>query len=228
MKKVIVISFGGSILVPKDIDKQLIKEFKKVLLKNKKNYKFVVVCGGGSIARVYIRGLEDREVRKKIYLQGILGIAVTRLNAKFMTYFFGENANQKLPMDMKDIESLLRIKDIVFCGALRYEKNETSDATSAKIANHFNTIFVNLTNVQGLYDKDPKKFKNAKFIPEISSEKFLKMFKEKFKPGQHFILDKNAAKIINKYKIPTYVLSRDMQNLDNFLNNKHFIGTIIF
>ena len=118
--------------------------------------------------------------------------------------------------------------DIVFCGALRYAKNETSDATSAKLARYFNTEFINLTNVAGLYDKNPKKFKSAKFIADITHKDFLKIVKKmEFRPGQHFVLDQKAAKIIKKYNITTYILGRDMGNLDNLLNQKHFIGTII-
>ena len=51
--------------------------------------------------------------------------------------------------------------------------------------------------------------------------------KTKFKPGQHFVLDQTAAKIIMDYKIPTYILGKDIKQLDNFLNNKKFTGTTI-
>ena len=51
--------------------------------------------------------------------------------------------------------------------------------------------------------------------------------KKRFTPGQHFILDQNASKIILKNKIPTYILGKDLKQLDNFLNNKEFIGTKI-
>jgi len=35
MKKVIVISLGGSLIVPDEIDVSFLKDFKKVILKNK-------------------------------------------------------------------------------------------------------------------------------------------------------------------------------------------------
>ncbi|MDD5193132.1 MAG: UMP kinase [Candidatus Nanoarchaeia archaeon] len=229
MKKIIVISLGGSLIVPDKIQVHLLQNFKNVLLKNTKKYKFVVVCGGGQTARTYIKGLEEENILKKEYLQGLLGIASTRLNARFMTYFFGREANQGMPNDMKDVENLLKIHDIVFCGALRYAPNETSDATSVKLARHFRTSFINLTNVSGLHDKNPLIYKNAKFIPEISHEEFYKLATQtKFKPGQHFILDQKAAKIIKKYKIPSYIIGPDLKNLDNLLNDRHFIGSVIF
>jgi len=224
-KKVLVLSLGGSSIIPNEIDVGFIKEFKKVILKNKKKYKFVIVCGGGSVARKYISALEALKVNEKF--QGFSGISTTRMNARFMTYSFGEDANKGVPHDMKDVKNLLKIYDVVFCGALRYAKNETSDGTSAKLANYFRTIFINFTNVTGLYNKNPKKYKNTRLIREISWRDFNKMAnKNKFKPGQHFVLDQTASKIILKNKIPTYIIGSAKQ-LDNLLKEKKFIGTII-
>ena len=225
-KKVIVLSLGGSLIIPDEIDTEFIKNFRKVILKNTKKHKFVIVCGGGSIARKYISALEELEINEK--LQGFSGISATRMNARFMTYFFGRDANKGVPHDMKDIKNLLKIYDVVFCGALRYAKNETSDGTSAKLANYFNTIFINLTNVDGLYNKNPKKYKNARLIEKISWKNFQKIANEnKFKPGQHFVLDQKASEIILKNKIPTYIIGKNLKQLNNFLQNKKFTGTII-
>jgi uridylate kinase len=228
MKKVIIISLGGSLIVPNKINCKLLQDFKKVLEKNKRNYKFIVVCGGGSIARTYIKSLDNEKIRKKEYLQSLLGISITRLNARLLTYFFGKDANEGIPHDMNHVYNLLKKNDFVFCGALRYAKNQTSDSTSAKLAEYFHADFINLTNVKGLYDKNPKKFKSAKFITEISHKDFYKMTKKiEYKPGQHFVLDQSAAKVIKKHNIPTYILDGDMKNLDNLLNKKHFVGTRI-
>jgi uridylate kinase len=228
MKKVIVLSLGGSLIVPNKVNEDLLKQFKRILIKNTKKYKFVVVCGGGSIARTYINGLENQEISKKNYFQSLLGISTTRLNARFMSYFFGKDANQGIPHEIQEVHSSIKKNKIVFCGALRYEKNQTSDTVAATLARSFNTIFINLTNIQGLYKENPKTHRNAKFIPEISFEDFYKIAKKiEFKPGQHFVLDQKAAKIIKKYKVKTYILGSDLRNLDNILNNKHFIGTLI-
>ncbi len=227
-KKVVIISLGGSLIIPDKIDIKFLKDFKKVLLKNTRKYKFVVVCGGGKTAREYIQGLENLEKNKE-YLQGLIGIATTRLNARFMTYFFEKEAYWGIPEDMEQIKDLLKTNDIVFCGALRYAEHETSDGTSAKLARFFNTDFINLTNVSGLHDKNPKIYKNARFIPEISHKEFYKMAsKIQFKPGQHFVLDQTAAYTINKYKIQTFIIGSDMKQLDNLLNDRHFVGSVIF
>src|SRR3989344_9526048 len=222
MKEVIVISLGGSLIIPNKINTNFLEKFKKILLKNQKKYKFVVVCGGGNTARNYINGMPYmKNPTKKEFFQSLLGIASTRLNARFMSYFFGEDANEGIPHDMEEVKNLLRKNIVVFCGALRYAEKETSDSAAAKLARFFNSDFINLTNVQGLYDKNPKKFKNAKFIPEINHKEFYKMAKKiEFKPGQNFVLDQSGAKIIKKYNITTYIIGDDLKNLDNVLNKK--------
>ncbi len=228
MKKVVVLSLGGSTIVPDGIDVKFLRKLREVLKRNTKTHKFVVVCGGGSTARKYIAGIEKEKIAKKRFFQSLLGIAATRLNARFMTYFFGRDANKGIPHDMEEVKNLLRLHDIIFCGALRYAKNETSDGTTAKLARFFGTIFINITNIKGLYDKNPFTNKNAKFIPRISWKEFYKMAtSRKFKPGQHFILDQSAARIIKKYKIPTYIIGKDPKQIENILNGKKFVGTII-
>jgi uridylate kinase len=228
MKKTVVLSLGGSLIIPDKVNVEFLELFKKVILRHTNKYKFVIVCGGGSVARTYIQGLEDQHIKKKAYLQSMLGISVTRTNARFMTYFFGRDANQGIPHDMRTVRNLLAKHDVVFCGALRYETKQTSDSTAAKLAKLFNCDFINLTNIKGLYDKNPKTSKTAKFIPEISHRDFLKIAnKLTFHPGQHFVLDQTAAKIINKYKIRTFIIGDNMKNLDKVLTHKHFIGTII-
>jgi len=227
-KKVIVLSLGGSLIVPDNIDTKFLKKFKQTLLRNTKKYKFVVVCGGGSVARTYISGLQNENLSKKSFHQGLLGIASTRLNARFMTYFFGNDANKGIPHDMVEVKNMLRRYDVVFCGALRYARDETSDATSAKLANFFGTDFINFTNVPGLYNKNPKTHKDAKFIPKITWAEFDKMANTiKFTPGQHFVLDQTASTIIKKNKIKTYILGQDMKQFENLLQGKKFRGTFI-
>ncbi len=223
----IVISLGGSLIIPEDIDVKTLTQLKKVLLKNSRKYKFIIVCGGGSIARKYIKALDKKGVSKK--LQSYSGISATRMNARFMNYFFNHDSEYGIPHTIKDIKKSLRTQKIVFCGALEYKSNQTSDSTSAQIAKKFKTRFINLTNIDGLYTDNPKTHKNAKFIPEISWKDFNKKAKQiEFTPGQHFVLDQKASNIILKNKIKTYILNgKKPKQLDNLLNNKKFIGTTI-
>ncbi len=224
-KEVVVISLGGSLIIPENIDLDFLKKFRQIINKNKKNKKFVIVCGGGSVARKYIKALEQD--KKSEYLQSLIGISITRLNARFMSYFFGIDPEKGIAHDMTQITNLLKKNDLVFCGALRYADNQTSDATAVKLAAHLRTYFINLTNVKGLYDKNPQ-LVGAKFIPKTSIEEFNKIVMSiPNKPGMHAPVDHVAMRVIKEHKIKTYILGKDIKQLDNLLNNKSFIGTTI-
>lgn len=225
-KEVLVMSLGGSLIVPEIMDLRYLQEFRKVIKSHTKKYKFVIVCGGGSVARKYISAL--REDKKSEYLQSLAGISVTRLNARFMAYFFGFDPEWGIPHDMKQIKNLLAKNDIVFCGALRYAPNQTSDATACKLAAFLKTPFLNLTNVKGLYDSNPLKNKNAKFIPRATIEELNKLVMAiPNKPGMHAPVDHTAMRVIKEHKIKTTIIGKDAKQLDNFLNKKSFIGSIV-
>ncbi len=224
MKKLWVISLGGSRIVPDDVDYGFLKNFKS-LIDRHKDKKFVVVCGGGRTARRYILAL--KKLRENTKEESMQGIAITRLNARFMTRFFGKDANTQLPKSMKAVKNLLEKNRVVFCGALRWQNNNTSDGTSAKIAGFLGCDFINLTDVKGLYSDDPHKSKKSKFISRINWKDFLVIAKKiHYKAGQHFVLDLVAAEEILKMKITTYLVG-SLKSVDNILKNKDFIGTVI-
>ncbi len=225
-KRAIVISLGGSIIIPDKINYFFLNKFKDMLRKNYSKYAFIVVCGGGSIARKYISALKKEG--KSTKEQSLAGIRATRMNAKFLMQFFGKEANNILPKNMKEVKHNIKKNNAVICGALRYTENSTSDETAAKLSHYLKSDFINMTNVKGLYTSDPYKDKNARFIQNISWNEFEKKAKKlKYRAGQHFILDQKAATIIKKNKIKTYIISSDTENLSNLLNKKKFIGTTI-
>jgi uridylate kinase len=227
-KEVIVISLGGSLIVPDKIDPKYLLKFIETIRKNTSKYKFVIVCGGGVIARKYIATLKaEGKSRNQLALAGI---RATRMNAQFVMQLFDKKeVNDTLPESMKSVKDNLAKNPIVICGALRFAPNSTTDGTAAKLANYLKSkTFINMTNVKGLYDKNPKTNKKAKFIPEISWTNLEKMaLKIKYKPGQNFVIDQQAATIIKKNKIPTYIISGNTTNLNNFLKCKKFTGTTI-
>jgi len=221
-----VISLGGSIIIPDKINFEFLEKFKKEIERNFGRCKFVVVCGGGSIARKYIEALrkEGKSERELAYA----GIRATRMNALFLMQFFGKETNHKLPKDMNEIRNDLSKHDLVICGALRYADNETSDGTAAKLARFLKSEFINITNVRGLYTSDPRKDRNAKFIPLITWKEFDEMANAvKFKAGQHFVLDQEAARIIKENRIKTYIIDGNASNMGNIFRGKKSVGTII-
>jgi uridylate kinase len=223
-KEVWVISLGGSRIVPNEVDIEFLQNFKKLIDSNP-NKKFIVVTGGGKTSRTYASAM--KKIGKSTGYQSRIGIAVTRFHAEYLMKMFGKSANHALPKTIKKTINLLDKNHIVFTGALRYSKEQTSDSVAAKIAAQLGCPFINLTNIKGLFSSNPKTNKNAKFIERISWKNFYKKTsKIKYSAGQHFVLDQTASRIIMDKKISTYIVG-SLKQINNILKKKKFIGTLI-
>ena len=88
IKHTAVISLGGSIIVPDKIQIKFLKSFKEFILKFlKKDYRFIIVTGGGSVARNYIEAAS--EITKiSDEDKDWLGIHATRINAHLIRTIF--------------------------------------------------------------------------------------------------------------------------------------------
>ena len=225
MKK-IVISLGGSVIVPDKVDYKYLHKFRKFINKVKNKYNVVIVTGGGKTARNYIGAV--RNERLDSYYESIVGITTTKLNARLVGGFL--ELKCRIPDSLREVKEELFNHGVVVCGALGFQPEMTSDGDAAQIAAYLKAkYFLNLTDVNGLYDKDPKKFKNAKLVKKIDYSSFLNIVKKiKYEAGQHFVLDQSAAKIISKDKVCTVIINgKNLDNIFKFLSNKAYIGTLI-
>lgn len=221
-----VISLGGSLIIPNEINKSFLLKFTKIikdLIKNGNSV--VIVCGGGKIARDYISVVNNLNAGEDF--ESLVGIECTKTNAALVAAFF--KRFHLIPNSLEDVSKELRKDKLAVCGALGFQPKMTSDGDAALIASHIKAdYFINLTNVDGLYNKDPKSW-GAKFIPTISFSDFDKILsKIDFKAGQHFVLDQFAAKVIMREKIKTIILNgEDLENIKIFFSGEKFKGTVI-
>jgi uridylate kinase len=87
---------------------------------------------------------------------------------------------------------------------------------------------VNLSNIDYVYNKDPKKFKNAKKIKEISWADFRKIVGDKWDPGLNVPFDPIASKIAQEAQMEVVIMNgKKLKNLENYLEGKKFTGTVI-
>ena len=222
----LVISLGGSLIVPKEIDTAFLKNFSAIIKKISKKNKIVIVTGGGATARRYIVSVRKKNLHEKF--SSLVGIESTKLNAALVAAYLSRF--HILPDSLEEVEKELKDHGVVVCGALGFTPNMTSDGDAAQIAAYLEAdIFINLTNVDGLYDKNPRE-RGARLIKKISFKNFKKIAdKIKYSAGQHFVLDQVAAGILSKVKIKTFIINgRNLKNFMNVLKGKVFIGTMIY
>ncbi|MEM3851840.1 MAG: UMP kinase [Methanomassiliicoccales archaeon] len=222
----IAISIGGSILVPDSQDVSYIRQLASMLLELLPAYKFLVVCGGGKIARYYISigrqlGADEASLDE-------LGIEVTRLNARLLIMALGEKAYYKPAESIDEARLALNSNPIVVMGGTH--PGHTTDAVTAMAAERVKaTRIINATAVDGIYTDDPATNPSAKRIERMTYKELLdKAMNARVEAGSSFIFDPLGAKLISRSKIPLSVVhGRDLTQLSNAIKGQPFTGTVV-
>ena len=219
-----VLSLGGSLVCPEEIDIEFLKKFRDFILKwVQKGKKFVILVGGGKTARKYQK--TAREFGAKDEQLDWIGIWATILNAQLVRSLFGKIALKKVLTDpSKKIK--VKKKIIVFGG---WKPGRSTDYDSVLVAKNFGAErVINLSNIDFVYDKDPKKFKDAKPLERISFDELFKIIGKKWTPGANLPFDPEAVKLAKREKIKIIVLNgRNFKNLEKVFLGKKFVGTIV-
>jgi len=226
-KPVIVVSVGGSMIAREKVDAALIAKFaNSVNNLRKEGFEFVLVAGGGKIARDYIATARTLGVENNFVLDEI-AITVTRLNALMLIQAF-EQAFPDVLTDVKKIHEILAARKIPVFGGLI--PGFTTDTVAASIAEYIGGIFVNLSDQEGIFNADPRYSKNAHLIPKMSHEKLMRVLSKNDSraPGENMILDAFTCMILNRSKITTFVLNMaDLENFEQAIKGSEFHGTIV-
>src|SRR3989344_2642687 len=222
-KENIIVSLGGSLVAPNDIDMDFLKGFKKSILKYLDKKRFFIFVGGGKVCRNYQNALMEFEADNKE--RDWMGINISRLNAQIVRQSFDKYAFEKVIGDpTKKVNSR---RDIAVFGG--YKPGWSTDYCSVLLAKNMGIkIIINMTNIDYVYDKDPNKFKDAKAIKEITWKDFKKLIPDKWPPGLSAPFDPRASKMAEILKIKVVMINgKHLEQMENFLNGKSFIGTVI-
>ncbi len=227
-KQTIVISLGGSLIFPHEIDVDFLKKFKKVILNYiKKGNRIILVTGGGKICRKYNQAA--KKLSNKINPKELdwLGIKATKVNAELVRIMFDNFAYYKVldrPGEKLDKQ---RNKPIILAGG--WKPGASSDNMAVNLAKQFKADkVINLTNIDYVYDKDPNKYKDAKILKELSWSELRQLVGNKWDPGANWPFDPIASKLAQKLKLEVVILNgKKLANLNDYLNNKKFIGSLI-
>jgi uridylate kinase len=222
----IVISVGGSILVPDEVDLSYAKYMGALVNELSVKHQVAIVTGGGRLARKYIEAARKFGA-SEIYCD-LIGIKATRLNASLLAAIIGKKALVEPPTEFSQAAEALSFGKIVVMGGTH--PAHSTDAVAALLAEYVRAdILINASNVAGIFDKDPKKHKDAKMHKKISVADLVDMVKSyPSGAGQYELVDILAAKIIQRSKIKTIFLNgRDLDNMKNAIDGKKFVGTII-
>ncbi|MCR4368313.1 MAG: UMP kinase [archaeon] len=220
-----VISVGGSLLVKEGPDAQKISEFAQVISSlHSSGKRIVLVVGGGRIARDYVEALGVFGANN--FEKDMIGIKVTRLNALLVANSL-EKAHKEVLEDIGRAKEILDAGKIPVYGGL--VPLFTTDAVGALLAEFLGATFVNLTNVDGIYDSNPRDNPDAKRFDKIGYSRLVSLISANVSvPGQNVVLDLPCCLVLQRSKIPAAVLDgNDLSNFSSFVNGSSFIGTEI-
>jgi len=218
----LVISLGGSIIVPGEIDKVFLKKFREIILRLEQT-RFMIICGGGKICRNYQKAAKEIADVSKEDLDWI-GISATRMNAELVRSIFGEEAYQKVIHDPdEEIDGSNRV--VIGAG---FEPGSSTDLRAVQLAKRLGAVrVINMSNIDYVYSADPKKDPNAERLTEISWSDFRKLVGNEWDPGLNMPFDPIASKEAEELGLKVIVIGNDITNLEKLLKGEAFKGTII-
>jgi uridylate kinase len=221
--KTVVVSIGGSVVLSDEADALFLKKLTALFKKLSKEYKLFVIVGGGKIARRYIQ--LGRELGFDEDTLDLIGIDVTRVNARIITNLLGVS-NKEIPHTTN--EAMKLDKPIVVMGGT--DPKHSTDLVGAELAEKTHAVrFVNATNVDGIYDKDPNKYKDAKQLKEVSIDQLIEQYGTKWgTAGKNIFMDEPALDIIKRARIPTFIVNgKRLDQLEKAMLGQSFDGTTI-
>ena len=224
----IIISVGGSLIVPDGgVDTKFLSSFNRFIRKYVAlGKRFFLVAGGGKIARHYRDAA--KEVVGDITNEDLdwLAIHTTRVNAHLLRTIFKDIAHPRIIENYE--KKIHRLKEPIVIGA-GWKPGWSTDYDAVILARDYGgKTIINLSNTYWVYDKDPKKFNDAKPIEKITWEEMEKIVGNKWIPGLSAPFDPIATQLAKELKLTVIVThGKDFRNLQRLMDGESFKGTVI-
>lgn len=225
-KPAIAISAGGSIMVPDAPDVAYMRKLAQELTALSKTFRVFVVAGGGKVARKYIEAA--RELGADESTLDLIGIDVTRLNARVLIAALGEEALSRPPHHFDEAIEASRAFPVVVMGGTH--PGHTTDAVAAMLGERARAVrLLILTNVEGVFSADPRTDPQAKRLDTMRASDLVELTRgAKHHAGSTGVVDPLACKVIQRARIPTSVLDgTDFEALLAAAEGRPFKGTTV-
>jgi uridylate kinase len=222
-----VISVGGSLIVPDAIDSEFLGKLRAELGQcTQVGMRFVLISGGGRTSRRYAEALKAARQDATNEDLDWLGIHATRLNGHLLRAVFWEQAD---PVMYTHPENVPQHPEYPVTIAAGFRPGHSTDYVAVRIAQHIGAMrIVNLSNIDRVYDKDPREYPDAQPFHEIDWATFRTLIPETWDPGLSTPFDPIAAKEAEASGIEVAVVNgTNLRELSNYLAGRPFIGTRI-
>lgn len=210
-----VLKIGGSLLYDEagQIITERIRQYGTVIAKLVDDgHQLVIVVGGGRPARVYISAA--RELGASEAQCDWLGIKMARHNAELLCVALGEIAYPKIVVTLDELEVAMVHGKVVLMGGLIPAQSTNAVAAVAAETINAERMF-NATNVDGVYDKDPK-LDGAKKLNKVHISELKEILSGGgTRAGEYKLFDPVAIRVVERSKIRAVIF--DGRTPDNLL-----------
>jgi uridylate kinase len=220
-----VLRIGGSV-VASPVNPELIAEYADMMKTLRtRGYQIVVVVGGGALARKFIGVAKSLGLNQEA--QDGIAIGVSRIFAQLLLRRIGNSGCEEVSLSVEEAIHCTRAGKIAVMGGLK--PGMTTDAVAAMVAHALNAdMLVKATDQEGIFDKDPKKHRDAVKLDHLRFEDLAHVCVEsKHEAGIHQIVDPEAIKILKCTRIKFVVVNGfKPKSVLMAIEGKH-IGTLV-
>ncbi len=226
----IIISVGGSLIVPDEIDAEFLSNFRTLILRaTARGFSFFIIAGGGKTARNYqgaARNVRSGDLSRDDL--DWLGIHATRLNAHLLRTIFREDAHPRISTDPSNADEVCVAQEHILIGA-GWRPGWSTDHCAVIAAETLGARrVINLSDIDYVYSADPRTHEDATPIKQIGWADFRNLIPSEWDPGLSSPFDPIAAQKAQKLEVEVAILNGNkLATLENYINNKPFVGTII-
>jgi len=221
----VVVSIGGSVLIPDDDDHSYIMRLAALLREVSNDVDLLVICGGGRVARYYTN--TGKKIGGTTHQLDLLGIGATRLNAELLRIALGDAAHDTVPLTVDEAVNAFSGGRIVVMGGT--EPGHTTDAVAAMAAEAIGCRrIVNATSVDAVYSDDPKIDRNAKRYTHLTLGELSKIVYDEHGAGRSSVFDPLGVKLAMQNGNDILMVSgRDLAEVKNAILGKKIKGTTV-
>ncbi len=228
MENLKVLSVGGSIIAPGDVDVEFLGKFREIVaayLEEDAERGLIFVSGGGAPARKYQKAYREIVSSPEASEEDWIGISATWLNARLLKGIFSDYCRNEV---VTDPTAVGRMEGrILVAGG--WKPGFSTDNDAVLLAERFGAdTVINLSNIAKIYTADPKKDPDAQPIDHIGWADFRKMVGDEWVPGVNLPFDPVAAK--RGERLGLRVISAaggNIANIDAILRDGDFEGSVI-
>jgi uridylate kinase len=221
----VVLRIGGSV-VASPINSELIGKYCELLKTlRKQGHEVAAVVGGGKLAREIISVAKDLGLNTQA--QDELAISVSRLFAQLLLEKLRDSACEKIAVTLDEAAECLKQGKIALMGGLK--PGITTDAVAVLVAERVNAeLLVKGTDQDGVYDKDPRKHKDAMKLDHLFLDDLGKVLElDKHEAGIHQVIDPVAITILKRRRMKLVVVNGfNPENVLAAVNGEN-VGTTI-